>query len=303
VIQVQSRASARLPPANVRRPHASPTVRDASSQLAALQRAAGNRALARMATAAIADRREFERERRLGLSGCAQLLSREPVVMRSAVTPVAPAPTGMMVARIGWGPIGAGVGAIAFGALGYALGGGYGAAIGASVGGGVGASLGAAYRAYQYWDLHSYLGLAKFQEVHGGNSQGTLALFEGGGKHFMTEQQTNNRVKAVARGRGIEYIDQARQTGFHAEMRFVAHALANGLQMRGMKAWVSKEVCGDCADRLAADGVALQTPRNNLRYHDWVSPDTGQVVPRNPTGTYVGHRSEVDRLRDWSPRL
>jgi hypothetical protein len=158
-------------------------------------------------------------------------------------------------------------------------------------------------RGLAFDDLKSEEALAAFQAEHGGSTQGTLALIRTtDGQHYMIEQQTNNRIKDVAEGRGITYLPQGRLSGFHAEMRFIKDGEAQSITLEGAEIWVSKPICGDCAKTLRAKGLTIMTSTMRKRYRNWLSPDTtARTVPRSGRG-FQGRRSEVQRLQESLPK-
>lgn len=168
------------------------------------------------------------------------------------------------------------------------------AALGAAAAGYVGRRVG---QAFDHRSLKSQSGLAAFQEANGGSNQGTLLFAHGNdGQYYMIEQQTNNRVAEAAAERGIHYVKQTRESGKHAEVRFLDEL---GSIAKGADVWVSKPICGDCHDALIDAGVHIKTAWSPERYHDWKAPSGQSRRPKNPTEKFRGHRSEVDRLQDW----
>jgi hypothetical protein len=162
--------------------------------------------------------------------------------------------------------------------------------------------VGQAGRMLDYSDLKSMDGLARFQRAHGGDTQGTLAFVHAGdGNYYMIEQQTNNRVGAAAAERGITYIPQGRDSGHHAEVRFIDWAKGRKI-LKNSVIWVSKPVCGDCAVALESEGVTIKTAINvNDRYRNWKAP-TGTSRPVNSTGVFKGRRTEAQVLQDETPQ-
>jgi hypothetical protein len=95
------------------------------------------------------------------------------------------------------------------------------------------------------------------------------------------------------------YRCQGRLGGFHAEMRFLSYADANAIDVTNAEIWVSKDICGDCVDKLEERNFLLRTHfSRGVRYYGWRSPTTLAAVPRS-RGVFRGHRTEEERLRDW----
>lgn len=150
--------------------------------------------------------------------------------------------------------------------------------------------------------------LAEMQEQLGGSSQGTLVMAEfANGENIMVEQQTNNAVGAMAENVGAEYIKQKRMSGFHAEMRLIRYLIVDrGLGQQGARdfcqganIWVSKPICGKCAEQLLAYGFTLQSPANNVAYSNWVDPHSLTVSTTVEDGNFVVRRrlTEAERLK------
>lgn len=149
-------------------------------------------------------------------------------------------------------------------------------------------------------DLKSMKGLEGFQKDYGGTSQGTLAFVHASdSNYYMIEQETNNRVSQAARARDINYIPQGRESGYHAEIRFIDWAKPKGV-LRGSSIWVSKPICADCAEMLRNEGALIKTPVDeDTRYHNWKAPK-GWNREVSSSGTFRGRRSETERLMaEW----
>jgi hypothetical protein len=149
--------------------------------------------------------------------------------------------------------------------------------------------------------LKSQQALANMQFQSGGDTQGTLAMFQINNNYYMIEQETNNRVAAAAGVLNIHYIGQRRASGYHAEMRFVAYANAQALGLMGAQVWVSKPICQKCEDVLRTKGVVIHTSCSKISYDNWVSPEgvnIADTVVTQPIG-YRHRTTEAQRLKQW----
>jgi len=135
------------------------------------------------------------------------------------------------------------------------------------------AAVGWAVRDVLRWKYKSKQGLKDLRARTNRDDQGTTAFVHAwGSQYYMFDQENCKLAQQEMEAAGVTYVDAgSRHTGWHAEMRFLAHFAKHKKVVRGSKIWVSKLICQKCAAELRYAGVFLGTAVDaRLPSDDWV---------------------------------